>query len=561
MTNPLIPDVKYATLVTEGDGTKTEWEFNFAGGYISKDHVKAFTEDKVSGQLVIRSLEFVGPNTVRITPAVANGLRLVIYRDTPKTEPIVNYTDGSVMSETNLDKSNQQAVFIAAELADRVVADYDFSNALLYAVTVADEAKVAAAAATATANGIDAKATAAVVTANLAVDTVDAAVADTKKLTQIGDCVFIFDGESTNSPTASGKGWVEQVINLSNFKGRGPHHYVAVPGRSMLGTADAYIANVRPIVQAAVAAGKRVFIFLQSGLNDYGLRPATEWFVPFDRYVQYTRDDGATLVPMLCTRRVDWRQFDGVRSSINGHILELANPLTIPTDLVFTDPSFIQEPGIQMQSDDGIHPNDYMHGKIAQLVNEVMTVGGYTNQVFHQRVTRPLAAACLPYTDDLGFLSTSQTMKFDLSTDAYKTFALNIGNSFPQAWKTALRLSTPGNFKSWEIGCYGDTAPLPTDQELANSLVFNDLFSNNPVLALSIYNQASTMYGQWNVRRGRGLQKEPVSTQTVYPATLTDPGYPGQWAYKPDKTRVAYYTGSGTAGSHSWISVAATATL
>lgn len=154
MANPLIPDVKYATLITEGDGAKTEWEFNFAGGYISKDHVKAFTEDKVTGQIVIRSVDFIGPNTVRIAPAVANGLRLVIYRDTPKMEPIVNYTDGSVMSETNLDKSNQQAVFIAAELADRVVADYDFSNSLLYAVETAT-------AASNTANAIDGKAQAA----------------------------------------------------------------------------------------------------------------------------------------------------------------------------------------------------------------------------------------------------------------------------------------------------------------------------------------------------------------------------------------------------------------
>lgn len=151
MANPLIPDVKYATLITEGNGTQTEWEFNFAGGYISRDHVKAFTEDKVTGQLVIRTLDFVGPNTVRIAPAVANGLRLVIYRDTPKMEPIVNYTDGSVMSETNLDKSNQQAVFIAAELADRVVADYDFSNALLYAVETATDASNVA-------NAIDGKA-------------------------------------------------------------------------------------------------------------------------------------------------------------------------------------------------------------------------------------------------------------------------------------------------------------------------------------------------------------------------------------------------------------------
>lgn len=152
MDNPLIPAVKYATLITTGDGVNTAWEFNFAGGYISPEHVKAFTEDVATGEIVLRPLTLIGPSTAQITPAVAAGLRLIIYRDTPKTEPLVNYSTGSILNESSLDKSNLQAVFIAAELADRVVADYDFSNALLYAVTTAT-------AAAATANGIDAKAT------------------------------------------------------------------------------------------------------------------------------------------------------------------------------------------------------------------------------------------------------------------------------------------------------------------------------------------------------------------------------------------------------------------
>lgn len=158
MDNPLIPTVKYATLVTEGDGVKTAWEFNFAGGYISPEHVKAFTENVTTGELVIRSLTLIGANTAQIVPAVASGLRLVIYRDTPKTEPLVDYGTGSILNESSLDKSNKQAVFIAAELADRVIADYDFSNALLYAVTTATSAA-------AVANGIDWKATAALVAA------------------------------------------------------------------------------------------------------------------------------------------------------------------------------------------------------------------------------------------------------------------------------------------------------------------------------------------------------------------------------------------------------------
>lgn len=165
MDNPLIPTVKYATLITEGDGVKTAWEFNFAGGYLSPEHVKAFTENTVTGELVIRPLVLVGPNTAQITPAVADGLRLIIYRDTPKTEPLVDYSTGSILNESSLDKSNKQAVFISAELADRVVADYDFSNALLYAVETAT-------AASNTANAIDGKAQLALDNSVLAVERV-----------------------------------------------------------------------------------------------------------------------------------------------------------------------------------------------------------------------------------------------------------------------------------------------------------------------------------------------------------------------------------------------------
>lgn len=168
MDNPLIPTVKYATLITEGDGVKENWDFNFTGGYISQDHIKAFTENTVTGELVIRPVTFVATNTVRITPAVADGLRLIIYRDTPKTEPLVDYTTGSIINESNLDNSNKQAVFIAAELADRVISNYDFSNALLYAVTTATEAITIA-------SGVDAKASQALLNSTAAVITSDAA--------------------------------------------------------------------------------------------------------------------------------------------------------------------------------------------------------------------------------------------------------------------------------------------------------------------------------------------------------------------------------------------------
>lgn len=185
------------------DGKRTAFEFNFAGGYITKGNIKAYTYEVATGltsPVSLSASNFLGPNTLSVTPAIPAGFYLVVYRDTQKTVPLVNYATGAVMDEKNLDMSNQQAVFVAAEMVDRfdainasstdaVVrsveavrkadealtasgqATSDASEALTasrQAVSTANEAKV-------TADGIDAKATqamqdgaAAVITANAA---------------------------------------------------------------------------------------------------------------------------------------------------------------------------------------------------------------------------------------------------------------------------------------------------------------------------------------------------------------------------------------------------------
>lgn len=211
MDNPLIPAVKYATLVVMGDGVTTEWEFNFAGGYIAPEHVKAFTEDLTTGELVIRPLTLTQPNTAQIVPAVADGLRLFIYRDTPKTEPLVDYTSGSILNESSLDKSNKQAVFIAAELADRVIADYDFSNALLYAVTTATSASQVA-------NGIDAKATTALSNSTTALGLATAAEDVTSKLpTSLGAGLIGWLRNAANAVLRTVADKLSDVVSVKDF--------------------------------------------------------------------------------------------------------------------------------------------------------------------------------------------------------------------------------------------------------------------------------------------------------------------------------------------------------
>lgn len=366
------------------------------------------------------------------------------------------------------------------------------------------------------------------------------------------NAVFIFDGESTNSPAAGGTGWVEVVMNLSFFKDRGTPYYVAEPGRNMANTFAEYAENVRPLIQAAVAAGKTAYVFLQSGLNDYGLRSASEWFVPFDQYVSAVRADGGILVPMLCTRRIDWSAFDGTRQSINQHILELGIALTVPTDSIFTDPSFV---GPSPQSDDGVHPNAGMNGKIAIVVNEVMSANSGFAHVPTVSQKRSLAPSEVPYINALGQLSTDGGLTMELATGPTKNIGLTLSNPFSVADETYIQLRASGNFRDWRISAVGDTGLLPP--ELGSSLVVYDKFTGRPLIAMSVYNQASTLYENWGIKRGGvGSTREPIVTQVAYPTTNTTPGVVGQIAVSPDKTKFAIYSGDGT--THSWCVTPAT---
>lgn len=136
------PDFRYATVSYATNGTQTDWEINFAGGYISPADVQAYSvlpqDSGLATDRTVHTLTLVNPSTVRITPAVAGGRTLTIYRNTQKTESLVNYADGSVITEDNLDLANKQATFNAAEFFDQLheVEDtarlaYDVASALV----------------------------------------------------------------------------------------------------------------------------------------------------------------------------------------------------------------------------------------------------------------------------------------------------------------------------------------------------------------------------------------------------------------------------------------------
>lgn len=127
------PTYRYATQTWEADGVRTQYEIAFDGGYIRQSDVVAFSVlvDEDTGLTTDRTIhaltflsEEVDPDTewktatVQITPAVPAGRRVVIFRSTEKSEGLVNYTNGSVLTEKNLDLANDQAIFGIAEIMD-----------------------------------------------------------------------------------------------------------------------------------------------------------------------------------------------------------------------------------------------------------------------------------------------------------------------------------------------------------------------------------------------------------------------------------------------------------
>lgn len=156
-----------------GNGVQEFWDFNFAGGYIEQAHVKAEVEDAagVITPLVLEPADFITSTRIQVTPPVPTGSTIRIYRDTPREEPLVDFTGGSNFTEANLDILAQQAIFAGAEardFADRSVeaatnAAQDASDAAALANSVAASVPgIAASTATAVANARVAEETAAI---------------------------------------------------------------------------------------------------------------------------------------------------------------------------------------------------------------------------------------------------------------------------------------------------------------------------------------------------------------------------------------------------------------
>jgi len=119
MAEPGDPNYRYSVNEYTTDGTTTEFEVSFDGGYISKEFVRVRYTDSL-GAVTYPTFTWVGDYQVSVSPALAAGGSVMIFRNTPADAPVVDFNDGAIINERSLDLTAKQAVHLAAETRDIV---------------------------------------------------------------------------------------------------------------------------------------------------------------------------------------------------------------------------------------------------------------------------------------------------------------------------------------------------------------------------------------------------------------------------------------------------------
>ena len=96
-----------------GDGATTQFPVAFP--YIRREHVLA----AVAGSPA--TFTFVNSSTIQMDVAPANGAVVRVYRQTPLTAPLVDFTDGATLVAADLDTNAKQSIYTQQELDDSLV--------------------------------------------------------------------------------------------------------------------------------------------------------------------------------------------------------------------------------------------------------------------------------------------------------------------------------------------------------------------------------------------------------------------------------------------------------
>ena len=86
--------------------------------FISKEHIKVFVDGTEKTQDTDFTVNSQNNIDFSVGTAPSNGATILIKRETPNNSRLVDFVDGSVLTEADLDKSANQNFFIAQEITD-----------------------------------------------------------------------------------------------------------------------------------------------------------------------------------------------------------------------------------------------------------------------------------------------------------------------------------------------------------------------------------------------------------------------------------------------------------
>jgi hypothetical protein len=102
----------FARITGTGNGTAPTVNLTFP--FLDKAHVKA----TVNGAVV--PFTWTGASQIKFTNAVADGAVWAVYRDTSLASRLVDYTNGAVLTEGDLDQDSTQHQYVDQELSDGI---------------------------------------------------------------------------------------------------------------------------------------------------------------------------------------------------------------------------------------------------------------------------------------------------------------------------------------------------------------------------------------------------------------------------------------------------------
>ena len=116
-----------------GDGSTTAYTITF--DYLATADVKAFLNGTATTAFSVNG------QTLTFNSAPASQTAILIERDTPKASRLVDFSDGAILSEADLDKNANQLFFISQEAVDTADRAMSLNSANQFDATVSSTAR------------------------------------------------------------------------------------------------------------------------------------------------------------------------------------------------------------------------------------------------------------------------------------------------------------------------------------------------------------------------------------------------------------------------------------